>query len=80
MVVTWKLEAEGIGTLEQYNNLEPWEVEEEIMAFYLSVVGWVIALSVVIKTAYVLSSKFAVDQIAAIFAFTGVVIAMSIFY
>ena len=50
------------------------------MAFYVSVIGWIIALSVVVKTAYVLSSKFAIDQIAAIFAFTGVVIAMSIFY
>jgi hypothetical protein len=48
--------------------------------FYLSVFGLVVALGVVIKATYILSSKMMVEEIAALFAFLICVIALAFHY
>ncbi len=51
-----------------------------ISNFYLSAFGMAVALAVVIKTAYLLSSKLMIEEIAAIFAFAATVFAFTFFY
>jgi hypothetical protein len=48
--------------------------------FYLSVFGLVALMAAIIKGAYLLSTKMMVEEIAAIFAFSGAVVALAFFY